>query len=172
MSRSDRTLWDLMFAVVLLVLVSTAVLQATEWALKPRFFPLAIGLPVIGLLVLQVVQTTVALRRPSVSESGGPRQATTVDPSTQPDSIDEIRLTLQISGWMLASLLAVWILGFPIGGPVAAAAFLRLGAREAWKFVIGVGSGMALLMYILVYVLRIPFPNGLLFDMVGVNLLA
>lgn len=129
---------------------------------RAALFPMVIGGVSILLALGALVQEARAVR----AEAGA-------TPATQAraEAVDEIeaeverRRTIAIAAWIVFFFLAIWLLGFPLGAPVATFLYLWLGARErlpvavvlaavAWAFIYGVFDRL----------IHVPFPEGLVFE--------
>jgi hypothetical protein len=159
----NRDRWEILFTLAVLVVVGVAVWQAHAWGLKPRLFPWAIGIPLMGLLVALLVTQVV-------------RQFKSAPAAPEPPVIEEAeavaaaharRRGLSIVGWLLGFLVAIWLLGFPIGGTLATLAYLKLAAHERWPISLAISGGTAAFFVLMIYGLHTPFPQGALFELVG-----
>jgi MFS family permease len=65
---------------------------------------------------------------------------------------------------VLGYLLAIWLLGFPIGGPLCAFLQLKFGSREKWFLSLVLALSAWVFIYgIFDFVLHVPFPDGEIF---------
>ncbi|HEY0584070.1 MAG TPA: tripartite tricarboxylate transporter TctB family protein, partial [Chloroflexota bacterium] len=69
-----------------------------------------------------------------------------------------------ICGWLLGFAASIWLLGFPVGGTLAAAIYLRLTARESWRATALLSVGIAVFFFLGIEFLKVPFPPGLLLE--------
>ncbi|HEY0580951.1 MAG TPA: tripartite tricarboxylate transporter TctB family protein [Chloroflexota bacterium] len=152
------------FSSVLLLLVGAAVWGARDWDLQARLFPWAIGIPLAVLLVIEAVRS---LRQPKLAAavSGGATATSEEDAGELDLSTPEARRRFAlICGWLLGFAVSIWLLGFPVGGTLAAAAYLRLTAREGWLATALLCVGIAAFFYLGMEFLKVPFPPGLLLE--------
>jgi hypothetical protein len=153
----NRNTAEILFTSFLLVVVGVAVWEARGWETRARLFPWAIGFPLMGLLIsLLIVQISRQLR-------GGRKAAPQATDEAEASDEGARGRALAITGWLLGFLAAIWILGFPIGGPLATFAYLKLGAREKWPISLAISAGTALFFVIMINGLHTPFPPGTLF---------
>lgn len=152
---------DIGIGVVLVTLLAWAVWEAQDWPARTRFFPLAIGYPVLAMAVMHLGYSLwLGLRPagtgPAVEE---PEPAAEAGVPLDPAAV-RVR-TLQISAWAVAFAMGLWLLGFKVGGLVIPPVFLRFQAREPW--------GTSLLYGLVVYLfffggleraLSFPLPPG------------
>ena len=150
---------EVLFTLFLLVAVATAVFEARDWGIRARLFPWAIGLPLLALIAaLLVLQVARLLRKPDPEgESDG---ALSIDRAS-------VRRGFEITAWLLAFLVAIWLLGFPVGGTLGTLAYLKLSAREKWPISLVISGGTALFFFLMINGLHTPFPQGTLFELIG-----
>jgi ABC-type multidrug transport system fused ATPase/permease subunit len=180
---------DVIFSLLILAIVGWMVWQARAWDLRAGLFPLAIGVPAVGLAVLQLV---FAVRGPRVSQAAlsaaAPLHvsaseaviAEAVEHAFGAGSIMEEeeslpsdvvrRRTLEMVAWILVMATGIVLLGFELGAAVVSLLFLRLRAHESWR----TSAAIALSTYLFLYVvfdraLNIPLPNGAIADALGLN---
>ncbi len=71
--------------------------------------------------------------------------------------------TLTISCWIFGFFVAIWLLGFPTAVPIATFLYLKVGAAEQWTISLILTAFAWLFFYgLFIYLLHIPFPEGLL----------
>ena len=99
-----------LFSAALAAVAAFAVYTALRWPPKAALFPLVMGIP---LLVLAVAQLLVDLRE-------------------RPAAAPESARAWGILAWMVAFILLVLLLGFPIAVPVFVLAYLVTSGREGW----------------------------------------
>ncbi len=160
---SRRWLADLVFAASLAVVFGYAIYAALGFAENTKLFPLAIAIPSF---LLALGQVALSLR----ARGGAPAERTDAD---EPDALapsERTRRTAIACAWVLGMFAAVYLLGFLVAIPLAALAYLRLGARERWAPSIGVGAFCWALVYGLFdRVLHVPLPPGVLLSALGVS---
>jgi len=138
---------SLILAVMILLAAGYAVFAAHGWPRKAALFPLAIGIPVFCLAIIEAGWAL--LGRPAAEEA------------------------VAGSGflpwaWMIAFLAMIVLLGFPIAVAAFLLVYLKLQAREGWVFSVvvtalvwGAFHGLFDLM------LHLPFPAGWLLEWLG-----
>ena len=162
MSRKQA---DLVFSLVLLVVVAWMVWEAGKWDLRARLFPVAVGLPAIGLALLQLG----LLLKPSGSRAAvaAPESATLED--SIPPEVVRTR-SLHMVGWVLAITLGIVLLGFELGAGLLTFAFLRFAAHERLRTSLLIALATYLSFYIVFdRALFIPFPPGAVAETVGLS---
>jgi putative tricarboxylic transport membrane protein len=146
------------FSLAILLLVAGAVWQARVWDIQARLFPWVIGFPMLALLVVQFLRS---LQTEEVASTTEQAEEATVSPAIVRQR------SLNFTGWLLGIGVAVWLLGFPLGGTLGTLAYLRLAARESWRLMAAITIGTAAFFWIMVKLLNIPFPSGLLLPILG-----
>ena len=188
MSRKQA---DLIFSLVLLGVVSWMVWEAGKWDLRARLFPVAVGVPAIGLALLQVA----FLLKPAISRARaaapdrstpeaaggtgvvvaeaierafGPGSASDAEAAVAPE-VARTR-TLHMVGWVLAISVGIVVLGFELGAAVLTFLFLRFASHERLRTSLLIALATYLSFYVLFdRALFIPFPPGTLADILGLE---
>jgi Tripartite tricarboxylate transporter TctB family len=181
---------DLIFSLVLLVVIGWMVWEAGKWDLRARLFPIAVGVPAIGLALLQLgflVKPSFRRARPKTPEQETPDAAAPPPGSTGvvvaeaierafgpaspgeteaaiPPEVARAR-SLHMVGWILAITLGIVLVGFELGAGVLTFLFLRFASHERLR----TSVVLALATYLSFYVifdraLVIPFPPGAIAD--------
>ena len=152
---------DIVIGVLLVVLLAWAVWEAQAWPMRTRFFPLAIGYPMLALAVIFLVYSLWLGLRPAGPGQGleEPEPAAEAGPPLEPAVVR--RRTLEIAVWAVAFALGLWLLGFKVGGLVIPLVFLRFQAREPWGTSILYSLGVYLFFWGgLERALSFPLPGG------------
>jgi Tripartite tricarboxylate transporter TctB family len=159
-----RDMQQIAFTAVILIVVSAAVWQAEQWAIKARLFPWVIGIPVIAMLLALLVQQIIRVVRsaPVRAEVGVVEQFENV---ASAEAAAARRRGFTIVGWLLGFLGAIWLIGFPAGGTLATLGYLKLAAREKWPISLAISAGTALFFFLMINFLNTPFPRGEFFEM-------
>ena len=147
-----RERWDLVFQAGLIALVGWAVYESRSWDVRAHLFPRVVGIPLLGLLLLQVAMTV----RSMVTAPAGHEGAHGELPA------DVVRRRLaSIIGWMFGFAGLIWLIGFMLGGTLATLAYLKVVARERWPISLAITLGTFAFFVIMTVGLNIPFPCGL-----------
>ena len=129
------------FSLGLAAVAGYAVYAALRWPPKAALFPLVMGIP---LLVLAVAQLVVDLRE-------------------RPAAAPESRRALGVLAWMVAFIVLVLLLGFPIAVPVFVLAYLVTSGREGWVLsVVLAAAAWAAFHLLFQRLLHFPFEDGLI----------
>jgi putative tricarboxylic transport membrane protein len=153
-----RLSYGALFSFGMIVVFAAALWPALSWPERARIFPIVIFGP---LLVLSVANFIKDLRRRPWTES--------LKQAIDEAGIDEAtfrKRTREILGWVVVFFLALWLLGFPVGIPLATFVYLKLAARESWTTSILVTFGSwAFLVGVFGYVLDFLFPEAALYQL-------
>lgn len=168
-----RTRNDILISLVLVLLSGWMVWEARDWPFRTRFFPWAIGFPVLVLAVIQlglsVWKATRGGRDPKVEDVRG-RPGDAADAEAAADARLVRQRTLTISAWSVFFALGLWLLGFKVGGLLLSPAFLRFQAHESWRMSILYGLGIYLFFFAgLEMALAFPLPPGALAASLGLQ---
>jgi len=151
-----RLSYGALFSFGMIVVFAAALWPALSWPERARIFPIVIFGP---LLVLSVANFIKDLRRRPWTES--------IKQAIDEAGIDEAtfrKRTREILGWVVVFFFALWLLGFPVGIPLATFVYLKLAARESWTTSILVTFGSwAFLVGVFGYVLDFLFPEAALY---------
>jgi hypothetical protein len=174
-----RARLDLLLSALLVLLMVWVIWEARDWPFRTRLFPWMLGLPVLALALFQlgVAVRNVASPRPVEPAADGlllvpaPRPATDDTAAAAPITTTEPRVAraraVALIAWMVAFFVAIWLLGFRLGAPLASLAFLRLYARESWSASLGLSLGMYLFFVVLEAGLSVPLPAGVIPQALG-----
>jgi len=147
---TKRHIADLVFMAVLGAVVVRIFLTAQAWPSAARAFPSIMSAVMVILLLLLVLRTLVAARQQGRGVSDEP-----IWKGVEPSLARKRALQTLFSIGGMAVL--VWLLGFPIGGPVALAAHLLLVVRERVAVSLLIVSGSVGVLWALSNLLRIRF---------------
>jgi hypothetical protein len=119
-----RLSYGALFSLTMVVIFAMALWTASSWPARARIFPFAIFGPILIVAILNLVKD---LRRQPWTE--------TIRQTIAEANLDEgsfHRRTRNILVWILGFFMALWLLGFPLGIPLATFLYLKLAARERW----------------------------------------
>ena len=144
----------------MLVFFAFFVWEAREWRLQARLYPLAIGIP---MLVLALVQLVLTLK--GTDKKAAPSDAPVDFQFGQAmDSALARRRTLNIFSWIFGFLAGIWLLGFSLAVPAMVFLYLKVQSREALMLSLGLtGAAWLLFWGLFERLLRLPFPEAQLF---------
>ena len=128
-----RNRTDVVIGVLLVTLLSWAVWEAQQWPARTRFFPLAIGYPVLAMAVMHLAYSLWLGLRPArfAQGPGAPEPAAEGGIVVEPAVVR--RRTLEISFWAVTFAVGLYLLGFKVGGLIIPTIFLRYQANELWR---------------------------------------
>jgi hypothetical protein len=150
---------DVAFSALLVATFAWGAWQARQWPENAALFPLAIALPGTALALVQLSASLRARSQPA----GAPGMLADI-----PER-ERVRRSLEVVGWILAFIAAVWALGFLAAVPLASFLYLR-SVREGWAESLLVPAGTwALLYFLFDRALHVPLPPGELLQLFGVE---
>lgn len=154
--------WRLSYGALLsfgmVVIFTMALWTALSWPPRARIFPFAIFGPI---LIVAIVNFVKDLRRQPWTE--------TIAQAIAEADLDEAsfrKRTRNILAWIVGFFLALWLLGFPLGIPLATFIYLKVAAREGWltSVVVTVGT-WAFIVGVFGHFLDFVFPDPALLDL-------
>jgi TctA family transporter len=155
-----RLSYGALFSLGMIVVFAGALWPALGWPPRARVFPVAIFGP---LLLLTIANFLNDLRRQPWTE--------TMKQAIAESNVDEPtfrKRTRGILGWIVGFFLAIWLLGFALGIPLATFIYLKLAARERWLTAILVTAGSwAFIVGLFGRVLEFAFPEAALFRLLA-----
>jgi hypothetical protein len=116
----------LYFSAFLLLVSGYAIFAASRWSFKTGFFPLAIAIPLLVLVLIHLYLESFGT--PEVSK--GP----TVEADFSGEVPDDIarRRVVTIFSWIAAFILCVYLIGFPLTVPLFIFFYLKLQSQVSW----------------------------------------
>lgn len=172
--------------ILMLVIFAVMVGIASTYPPEARFMPFVVGIPGIGLCLLQFAIDLYRRRVPETGDgdhalteterlarvSGGrvqfdmPSENAMFADTTQ-DERTTVRRELIVWGYFLGLIASVLLFGFHITVPIFLIAFLRFQAQASWRNALIYGAAGAVVMFVLFEkVLRVGLHNGFVTDFV------
>jgi putative tricarboxylic transport membrane protein len=149
-----------LFTLAIVVVVGAALWRSRTFGFRPGLFPWVIGVPLFVLSIAQLfVEITRGIDRPPKSAEERAEEL--------PASI-VTRRTAAIFGWIVGYFVAIWLLGFTVGGVLCTFLSLKVGSRERWPISLAITAAMFAFVYgVFVTALHVPFPPGAFFEWTG-----
>jgi hypothetical protein len=154
------------FSFCSLIFFIVFVYLAKDWRMQARLYPLAIGIPMLILAIIQVYFDLKGVQ--SKPDSGGApvdfQVTQTVDP------IVAKKRAFTIFSWIVGFLVGIWLLGFSIAIALMVFGYLKIQSKEPWALSI-ILTSVAWFSYwgLFVWLLNLPFPEGLLITWLGLG---
>lgn len=148
---------DLVFTLLVVALISWTTWEARAWPERARLFPWVVGFPILVLLLILLVRQVRAVLATQgvahVTETAGIERSVAT------------RRMLGIAGWMIGFAMVIWAVGFGAGGTLMTLIYLKAAAREKWPISLAITAGTAAFFWLLITMLRVPFPRGVIGDL-------
>jgi TctA family transporter len=148
------TIWFPVFSLFVVALFAWALWQAWDWGFRPGLFPWVVGFLAVPLAFLQL----------NLDIAGAVK--TLRHGLLQPRDQEAMRLAravAKIAAWIMGYFVAIWLLGFSAAIVVMTFLYLTL-AKERWSItLILTFFAWASFYGMFVYLLHVPFPEGVLF---------
>jgi putative tricarboxylic transport membrane protein len=153
-----RLSYGALFSFGMIVVFAMALWTAVSWPPRARIFPFAIFGPVLILAIANFVKD---LRRQPWTEA---IKQTIAEANLDESSFS--KRTRDILVWIVGFFLALWLLGFPLGIPLATFVYLKVASREGWLTSIAVTVGTwAFIVGVFGHFLDFVFPEPALFNL-------
>ncbi|HWO40749.1 MAG TPA: tripartite tricarboxylate transporter permease, partial [Candidatus Eisenbacteria bacterium] len=153
-----RLSYGALFSFGMIVTFAMALWTALGWPPRARVFPFAIFGPVLLLAIVNFIKD---LRRQPWVE--------TMKQTIAESNLDEAsfrKRTREILVWILGFFIALWLLGFPFGIPLATFLYLKVASRESWLTSVAVTAGAwAFIVGVFGYFLDFIFPDPALLNL-------
>jgi tripartite tricarboxylate transporter TctB family protein len=151
------------FSFLSLIFFIVFVSQAFEWRLQARLYPLAIGIPMIILAIIQVILDLKGVE--SKQTDAAPvdvQMGQNVEPAVA------FKRTVQIFSWFFGFFLGCWLVGFTITIPVIVFSYMYFYGKEK-LFLAATLTVIAFIFYYSLFVrlLNLPFPDGMIQTWLG-----
>jgi hypothetical protein len=117
---------NLLFSLFLILVAGYAALSASHWSFKTGFFPLAVSIPLLILVILNLVLEFVG----GTERASGPA----VDTEFTNDVAPEVarRRVIETFSWIAGFILLVFLVGFPVAVPLFLLSYLAIQSRIGW----------------------------------------
>jgi TctA family transporter len=159
-AKAPRLNWSVFFSLLIVIVLAVALWESRGFGFRAGLFPWAIGIPVLALAMLQ-------LRLQLAGKMKGPENNLVESDLKIPAGV-VARRTAGIFGWIVGFLVAIWLLGFTLGGVLCTFLSLKVESRERWPITLAMTAGVGAFIYVLfVRALHVPFPPGQLFLWLG-----
>ena len=145
---------------IALMLISVGVfVTALQWPFKASLFPLSIAGFVIVLAAIEVFLSLFLKQDAKEISTMDFKMAGAEDADIDEATVRKRVLTLTL--WMLAFLILIMLVGFPVAVPIFFVVFLRIYGKEGWKMTIILTAAAWVAFYgLFIRLLHIPFGDG------------
>ena len=155
--ESMRFSWAMFFNLFIIIVFICALWQSRYFDFRTGLFPWAVGLPVLGLAIVQFVRDLTVGEDKSRDDLLSP-----IGPELPIGVVN--RRTAGIFGWIASYFVGIWLLGFSFGVPLCIFIQLKIGYREKWPLsLILTIFAWAFIYGLFDRVMHVPFPTGQLF---------
>jgi hypothetical protein len=151
------------FSFVFVIFFIVFLYEAREWRMQARLYPMAIGIPMLILAIIQVILDLKGVERKQADAAPVDFQfAQSVEP------VLARKRTLNIFGWLLGFFIGIWLLGFNVTIPLMVFGYLKIQSGEKWWLSLTLTAiAWAFFWTLFVWLLNLPFPDGLIFTLMG-----
>ena len=153
---------SVLFSLILIAVGTYAAYSAMGWKFKAALFPLAVSIPLIILVTIQLVLEIFG----KGETSGGPAVDVEFASDVPPDVAR--RRAVGAFLWVAAFILAVYLVGFPLAVPIFIFFYLGLHGGIGWWWSLALTAITWLCFYGLFQrTLHLPFEDGLIQTWLG-----
>jgi Tripartite tricarboxylate transporter TctB family len=114
------------FSIFLILVAGYAALSASYWSFKTGFFPLAVSIPLLVLVILNLVLEFVG----GAEKASGPAVEAEFTTDVAPEVVR--RRVIETFSWIAGFILLVFLLGFPVAVPLFLFSYLAIQSRVGW----------------------------------------
>jgi len=152
------------FSFVFVIFFIVFIYEAQEWRMQARLYPLAIGIPMLVLAIIQLILDLKGVERKQ-SDDAAPvdfQFAQAIDP------VVARKRTFNIFGWFFGFFIGIWLLGFTITIPLMVFGYLKIQSGETWRLSLTL-TAIAWFFFwsLFIWLLNLPFPDGLIFTLIN-----
>ena len=117
---------NFLFSIFLILVAGYAALSASHWSFKNGFFHLAVSIPLLVLVILNLVLEFVS----GTEKASGPA----VDAEFTTDVVPEVarRRVIETFSWIAGFIVLVFLVGFPAAVPLFLFAYLAIQSQIGW----------------------------------------
>jgi Tripartite tricarboxylate transporter TctB family len=117
---------NLLFSIFLILVAGYAALSASHWSFKTGFFPLAVSIPLLILVILNLVLEFVG----GTKKASGPA----LDAEFTNDVAPEVarRRVIETFSWIAGFIALVFLVGFPVAVPLFLVSYLAIQSQVGW----------------------------------------
>ncbi|MGE5303799.1 MAG: tripartite tricarboxylate transporter TctB family protein [Alphaproteobacteria bacterium] len=155
MKVRPQAIFSLGFVIFFIVFVY----EAQGWRPQARLYPLAIGIPMLILAIIQLILDLKGVERKQKDDAAPVdfQFAQSVDPAVARSR------TFNIFGWLFGFFIGIWLLGFNITIPLMVFGYLKIQSGEKWWLSLTLTAVAGLFFWFLfVWLLNLPFPDGVI----------
>jgi TRAP-type C4-dicarboxylate transport system permease small subunit len=115
-----------LFCVFLIALASYAIYAASGWSFKTGFFPLAVSIPLLVIVVIQLFH--------EISGKKDAAAGAAIDLEFSSDVPPEVarRRVLTTFAWIVGFIVSVYLIGFPLTVPLFIFTYLWFQSEVSW----------------------------------------
>ena len=153
---------NFLFSIFLILVAGYAALSASHWSFKTGFFPLAVSIPLLVLVILNLVLEFVS----GTEKASGPA----VDAEFTTDVVPEVarRRVIETFSWIAGFIVLVFLVGFPAAVPLFLLSYLAIQSQVGWLLSLSLTATTWGVFYFLFQrLLHLQFETGLIQGWMG-----
>lgn len=163
--RVDRRYWSAVFFGVMFAYTLLLVVKASAYSSAARLFPLAIGIPLLTLITIQVAMLLSGDRLDLERNDlfGSPEDLVEEEARADQTELQGYRKEFEMVGWTALALAVIWLLGHVLGLAVFVFGFVYRYERDPKRAVIVTVIAFAFVYLLFIHLLDANLWTGLLF---------
>ena len=114
------------YCVFLIAVAGYAIYQASGWSFKTALFPLAVSIPLLALVTIQLVQIIFGKAQTDTGAVVDIEFSSDVPPEV------ERRRVIGTFAWIIGFILSVYLIGFPLTVPLFIFTYLKFQSGVGW----------------------------------------
>jgi hypothetical protein len=147
------------FTLVITVLVAAGLYTSRDWSLQARLFPWTIGIPALGLCLIQLFMDLRKAVRPAsqaVDDDDQGIMDLKVDKDVAPELV--VRRAANVFAWISGLFASIWLVGFLVSIPLFIFFYMRFQSRETWSSSLAwTAVTVGFIIGLFHYILRVPW---------------
>ncbi len=172
--------FDVFMTLAMLAILTAFVVTASFYPAGARFMPFVVGIPAVGLCLLQLLLDLRARGTPDVKAppalpvSGpGAEALAAIEPEPELPARETVRREIVMWVFIMTFMGGILLFGFWIAIPAFLVSFLRLQARASWRLTLSLSLAATVILYLAVEQgFRIELHRGFLTQVVSDRLSA
>jgi hypothetical protein len=163
---------DNIILITLAIFLIVFLLLCFQFVPKARLLPLTVGVPTLALVLFRLIANLVpglsekyqTIREHDIFDLGEIKRKLASTSHAEKQAADsKHKNEMNVIGWLIGLILAIWLVGFLISIPAFVLLFLKFRSGEKWVSTLCVTFGTWLFIYgVFVVALKLPLYSGIL----------
>jgi hypothetical protein len=151
------------FSVFLILLSSYVIYSASHWSFKTGFFPMAVAIPLIGVVLGYLLLEFFG----APEQARGPAMEAEFSQDVSPELARRRVITIFL--WIAGFILGVFLIGFPLAVPLFIFFYLKVQSQVSWIGTIALtAAAWGFFYFVFQRVVQLQFEDGLIQAWLGI----